>query len=65
MSLNRKIFFERKKIPRGSNHKWRKFQKSKRGIYIATDPKGNIIAESDSYEEYLEQINPKSKRERN
>lgn len=62
MSFVRSVFFERKKISRKRNHRYRKFQKSKRGIYIATDTKGNIIAESDSYEEYLEQLKPKRKK---
>ena len=62
MSFNRNILFEKKKISRKKNHRWRKFQKSKKGIYIATNPKGNIIAESDSYEEYYKQLYPKRKK---
>lgn len=59
----RNIMFEKKKIPRKKNHQWRKFQKSKKGIYILTDPKGNIIAESDSYKEFLDQMNSNRKKE--
>ncbi len=61
----RNIMFEKKKIPRKKNHKWRKFQKSKTGIYKAINSKGNIVAESDSYEEYLDQFNSKTEKERN
>lgn len=59
MSFNRTIMFDKKKISRKKNHRWRKFQKSKKGIYVATDREGKVIAESDSYEEYIDQLNPK------
>ena len=62
MSFNRNVFFERKKVPRKKNHKWRKFQKSKKGIYIATDAKGKIIAESDSYDEFNMLLKTRKKR---